>query len=136
MVVTEPLAVDVDRQHIGLVPTPLAKLPQLLSALPSIACRLMLLRGSTPAVAAISGRTSAYWRVETPRSSTPHHALSRGAVVLQGLVGRHLHLTLLLVAQPRPLHFQLPVGERHPPHQRAVPDDIPVGLAEACACQS
>src|SRR5947209_2023139 len=40
------------------------------STLPSIAWRLTLLR-DTPAVAAISGSTSAYSRVETPRNSAP-----------------------------------------------------------------
>src|SRR5437764_12754053 len=40
------------------------------STLPSIAWRLTLLR-DTPAVSAISGSTSAYSRLETPRNSAP-----------------------------------------------------------------
>ena len=36
------------------------------------------------------------------------------------------------MAKPRPLHFQLPVGEHHPALLRAVPADLAAGLARAC----
>src|SRR3954469_23713128 len=39
------------------------------------------------------------------------------------------HFPFLLVTKPRPLHFQLAVGERHPTILRTVPADIPTDLS-------
>ena len=61
-----------------VLPLSIAGVVGAISVLPSTAWRLMLLR-DTPAVSAICGRTSSYWRVETPRNRAP---IMRSAVAL------------------------------------------------------
>ena len=69
MMIAEALAVDVDHQQISLVPPAFPQLPQLFrAAFDRLAADAA---ARDPDGLAISGRTSSYWRVETPRSSAP-----------------------------------------------------------------
>ena len=72
---TETQRQPVPRTDSGEIDTALAFLR---FARASVANALMLLR-DTPAVSAICGRTSSYWRVETPRNRAP---IMRSAVAL------------------------------------------------------
>lgn len=48
---------------------------------------------------------------------------------MQSFIGRHLHLSLLLVTEAWPLDLQLPVRQRHTAFLRSMPTNLPAGLA-------
>src|SRR3954454_13483931 len=127
MVIAETLPIDVDHQQISLVPAAFPQLAQLFSA--------AFDRLAADATTRDTGRLSHLGQnflVLTGRNSTQqrsHHALRSGSVRLQRFIRRYFHFAFLLMTKPRPLHFQLAVGERHPTILRTVPADIPTDLS-------
>src|SRR5206468_1294662 len=127
MVIAETLPIDVNHQQISLIPAAFPQLEQLFSA--------AFDRLAADAATRDAGRLSHLGQnflVLTGRNSTQqrsHHALRGGSVRLQCFIRRYFHFAFLLMTKPRPFHFQLAVGERHPTILRTVPADIPTDLS-------
>src|SRR4051812_15848090 len=131
MVIAETLPIDVDHQQIRLIPAAFPQLAQLFSA--AFDCL------ATDAATRDAGRLSHLGQnflVLTRRNSTQqrsHHALRGGSVLLQRFIRRYFHFAFLPMTKPRPLHFQLAVGERHLTILRTVPADIPLIFPGVCS---
>src|ERR1051325_8978034 len=92
-----------------------------------------------PTVSAISGITSRYWRVETPRIRMSRIRRAQSRLVLHGLVGRNFDLLAWawpFLSQARPLDRQLAVAQHHRSRLPAVPDHLAFALSPLLAWPS